>query len=226
MHRVQLYTGFKTGMTEAEDAAIMNRAAQQDLRAIKIWPVIKQVLAGGPAPSKLAEEAANIVSTWVEHGASRLGQKGPKEPGAAIMDAVWTPIAQAVLGPVLGEELLNEFAGLNGIDNPPNSGGSSFGGGWYGYVYKDLRTELGLSVQQPYSREFCGNGSLEACRTSLWAIVQGAVEKLEAAQGPEPALWRAEKVSITFAPGLLPFTMKWTNRSTFQQVIEFTGHEE
>jgi hypothetical protein len=23
-----------------------------------------------------------------------------------------------------------------------------------------------------------------------------------------------------------PFTMSWTNRSTFQQVIEFTGHGE
>ncbi len=226
VHRVQLYTGFTTKMNEAKDASIMNRAAQQDLRAVKVWPVIKQVLEGGPAPSKLAEEAANIVSTWVEHGASRFGQKGPKEPGAAIMDAVWTPIAETVLGPVLGEGLLNEFAGLNGIDNPPSSQGSAFGGGWYGYVYKDLRTELGLPVQQPYSREFCGNGNLEACRTSLWAAVQGAVEQLEAAQGPEPASWRAAKVSITFAPGILPFTMKWTNRSTFQQVIEFTGHEE
>jgi hypothetical protein len=28
---------------------------------------------------------------------------------------------------------------------------------------------------------------------------------------------------IKFTPGLIPFTMSWTNRSTFQQVIEFTG---
>ncbi len=34
----------------------MNRAATQDLRAVKVWPMIEQVLAGGPAPSKLAEE--------------------------------------------------------------------------------------------------------------------------------------------------------------------------
>jgi hypothetical protein len=28
------------------------------------------VLAGGPAPSKLADEAANLVTTWALHGAS------------------------------------------------------------------------------------------------------------------------------------------------------------
>ena len=43
-------------MTEATDVSIMNKAAYQDLRAVKVWPVIKQVLAGGPAPSKFAEE--------------------------------------------------------------------------------------------------------------------------------------------------------------------------
>ena len=29
---------------------------------------------------------------------------------------------------------------------------------------------------------------------------------------------------ISFVPGLISYTMRWTNRSTFQQVIEFTGH--
>ena len=40
----------------------MNKAATQDLRAVSTWPTIEQVLAGGPAPSKLAEEAANMVT--------------------------------------------------------------------------------------------------------------------------------------------------------------------
>jgi hypothetical protein len=38
-------------------------------------------------------------------------------------------------------------------------------------------------------------------------------------------------VAITFPPGILtlkgkPYTMKWTNRSTFQQVVEYEGHAE
>jgi acyl-homoserine lactone acylase PvdQ len=226
VHRVQLFTGFNSKMTEAKDATVMNRAATQDLRAIKLWPVIEKVLAGGPAPSKLAEEAVSLVSTWIAEGAHRVGPKSgqPKAPGAAVIDAVWTPIAEDVLGPVLGE-LLPEFKSMNSPDDPPNPRGSSFDNGWYGYVYKDLRAELGESEQGAFSREYCGNGSLPACRESLWSSIQLAAEQLQASQGSDPTAWRAAAVRIEFPPGLLPFTMRWTNRSTFQQVIEFTGHE-
>ena len=60
----------------------------------------------------------------------------------------------------------------------------------------------------------------------MWAAIQSAAEQLAVAQGSEPAAWRAAPVRIEFPPGLLPYTMRWTNRSTFQQVIEFTGHTE
>jgi acyl-homoserine lactone acylase PvdQ len=220
VQRVQLYTGFHTRMTEANDVSIMNRAATQDLPAIKVWPVISQVLSGGPAPSALAQQAVNMVSAWAESGASRLGGKQPKEPAAAILDAAWTPIAEAVMRPVLGE-LMSVFDSFNPAGSLPDTEGP-----WPGYVYKDLRSELGLPVEGPFSRHYCGNGSLEACRASLWAAIQGAVEQLAATQGPEPLAWRAADDRISFLPGLLQFTMRWTNRSTFQQVIEFVGHEK
>jgi acyl-homoserine lactone acylase PvdQ len=225
VHRVQMYTGFGPGMTEASDASIMNRAATQDLRALKVWPVIAKVLATGPAPSNLAKEAAKVVEKWAtKRGASRLGTEGPRQPGAAILDASWTGIGDAVLSPVLGE-VLPEFGSIMGPDDSPSSGGSSYGGGWYGYVYKDLKSLLGESVTQPYSRKYCGNGDLTTCRESLWAAIQTAAEKLTTEQGSNMKAWRAAKVRITFPPGLLPsYTMRWTNRSTFQQVIEFTGH--
>jgi hypothetical protein len=108
----------------------------------------------------------------------------------------------------------------------PTSSTPSFDPGWYGYVSKDLRTELGMPVRGRYSREYCGNGSLRACRRSLWAAIQAAANKLEASQGSNPQNWHSSATAerITFAPGLISFTMRWTNRSTFQQVIEFTGH--
>jgi hypothetical protein len=56
------------------------------------------------------------------------------------------------------------------------------------------------------------------------AEIQSAAEQLLASQGSEPSAWRAAPVRIGFAAGFLPFTMRWRNRSTFQQVIEFTGH--
>jgi hypothetical protein len=225
-----MYTGFKSGMTEADVASIMNRAATQDLRAVKDWPLIKQVLEAGSAPSKKAEEAASLVSTWAANGASRLGVKEPgrpEDPGAAVLDQAWRGIGEAVLGPVLGPELLSEFASISAPDNPPSSSGSAYGGGWYGYVNKDLRTELNQPVSAPYSMRYCGHGKLSRCSESLWAVMQGAAEQLEKTQGSDPSKWRAALVRIEFPPvpkEFFPFTMAWTNRSTFQQVIEFTGH--
>ena len=227
VQRVQLYTGFKHGMSEADVVSIMNRAATQDLRAVKDWPVITQVLEDGRAPSKLAKEAANLVTTWAKSGASRYGVTGPEDPGAAVLDQAWPLIGDAVLGPVLGPELLNEFASINSPDNSPSPTGSSYGGGWYGYVYKDLRSVLNEPVNGPYSTSFCGLGSLRRCRESIWAAIQTAAEQLEKSQGSVPANWRAARVRIEFPPlpkEVFPFTMAWTNRSTFQQVIEFTGH--
>ncbi len=141
-----------------------------------------------------------------------------------------------MLKPVLGEELLSEFKSFTSIDNNRNSGGSSFGDGWYGYVDKDLRSLLKEPVTAPYSRGYCGNGSLKECRKELWATIQAALEKAQTAQGGAvPKKWKASVVRIEFPPGILdvtkkkmqvPYTMPWTNRSTFQQVIEFSSHQE
>jgi acyl-homoserine lactone acylase PvdQ len=234
VHRVQMYTGFKAGMTEADVASIMNRAATQDLRGVKDWPLILKVLEGGPAPSAPAQQAANLVTAWVQRGASRFGVLRPEDPGAAVLDAAWRGIGDAVLEPVLGSALTNEFASIVRPDDSPSSTGSAYDEGWYGYVFKSLKEVLGLPVRGPYSRPYCGNGSLSACRESLWAAIEAAAEQLEKTQGPEPNNWRAAPVRITFPPTFLPlpptftepFTMDWTNRSTFQQVIEFVGNPE
>jgi acyl-homoserine lactone acylase PvdQ len=221
VYRVQLYSGLRAGMSESDVASIMNRAATQDLRAVKVWPVISKVLAGSPAPSMLAQQAANLVLAWAARGASRLVNDATgkiDDPGAAVLDAAWNGIANAVLSPVLGD-LTNEFASLNGRDSTP-----SFESGWYGYVDKDLRTALGMPVRGPFSRRYCGKGILTACRASLWAAIQAAADQLAATQGPNPTAWRSAAPRISFSPGLIGYTMRWTNRSTFQQVIEFLGH--
>ena len=44
----------------------------------------------------------------------------------------------------------------------PTPGGSSYGGGWYGYVDEDLRALLG--GPRGFSTHYCGNGDLDACR--------------------------------------------------------------
>jgi hypothetical protein len=190
---------------------------------IEVWPIIRRVLNGGTAPSKLAAQAADLIDRWREQGASRidLNLDGRIDaPGAAVMDTAWDGIATAIMRPVLGPLVTN-------LDHLlPFSSTPSFDPGWFGYVSKDLRTELGMKVRGPYSRRYCGNGSLKACRASLWAAIEAAALELKASQGPNPSKWYSSATAerISFIPGLIPFTMRWTNRSTFQQVIEFTGH--
>ena len=55
---------------------------------------------------------------------------------------------------------------------------------------------------------------------------QNIAANLAAAQGPDPNAWRddANPERIQFKPGLLTQTMRWTNRPTFQQVGQFSGH--
>jgi hypothetical protein len=74
---------------------------------------------------------------------------------------------------------------------------------------------------------YCGAGNAAACQASLWAAIDAAGNQLAAAQGNDPSAWRADatKERITFIPGLLKTTLRYTNRATgIQQVISFKGH--
>jgi hypothetical protein len=111
-------------------------------------------------------------------------------------------------------------------DDSPARGGSSYISGWYSYLDKDLRTLLGRPVKQPFRTKFCGRGVVTTCAIALWGAIDKAAATLEATQGPDPTAWRADatKERITFSPGILPDSLRWTNRPTFQQVISFRTH--
>ncbi len=203
----------------------MNTAATQDLRAVRVLPVIARVLRTGPAPSARDETMLNLLESWRARGASRLDSDGDgkiDDPGAAILDAVWSRWADAVMSPVLGS-LTNRLAellprgGEVRFDVGPNPAGSAFLYGWYGYVDKDPRSLLGEPVQGPFATRFCGNGDLTACRTALWAALDAAGSELAVVPGADPTAWRSDaaKERIRFSPGLLPDAMRWTNRPTF-----------
>jgi acyl-homoserine lactone acylase PvdQ len=212
----------------ASAVAAMNRAATQDFRVVRVLPVIAAVLRTGPAPSGRAERMLALLEEWRTRGASRLDRDRDGKidhAGAAIIDAAWPKLADAVLRPVLGP-LVDRLAALVPRDDRPNSQGSSFDVGWYGYVEKDLRTLLGRPVRSPFRNRYCGGGDLGTCRASLWAALDQAGAELAATEEADPAAWRADarRERIVFNPGILPATMRWTNRPTFQQVITFAGH--
>jgi Penicillin amidase len=208
--------------------AAMNRAATEDLRNAEGLPAIEAVLGTGPAPSPREQRMLELLEQWRADGSSRLDRDLDgriDDPGAAIMDAAWPRIADAVMGPVLGPQLA-DLASLVSRDNRANSGGSSYGSGWYGYVDKDLRALAGQPVAGAFRTRFCGAGSLQACRASLWQALDDAGDALAAASGSDdPDQWRASATAerISFLPSF-PVTMRWTNRPTFQQAISYSGH--
>jgi acyl-homoserine lactone acylase PvdQ len=233
VHRVQLLADAvarSSTHTLGSLVAAMNRAATQDLRDAEVLPAIQAVLDTGPAPSPREQEMLDLLEQWRAQGSSRLdlNQDGLIDaPGAAIMDAAWPKIADAVMSPVLGPQL-DDLASLMTRDNRPNSQGSSYSSGWYGYVDKDLRSLLQRNMPGAFKTAFCGAGALTACRNSLWDALEAAGDQLAAAQGTnDPAQWHADATAerITFPPSpLFPVTMRWTNRPTFQQAISYSGH--
>jgi acyl-homoserine lactone acylase PvdQ len=230
--RSDLLSGFKRRNTLLDVLRVVNRSATQDLRAVEVWPVINRVLAGGPAADARSQQAVDLVNAWVGEGASRLDRDLDGKidaAGAAVLDQAWDGLAQAVLSPVLGD-LAAPGGALEQLEtrdqSPRTANGSAYDDGWYGYVDKDLRSLLGEPVRGAYSRRYCGNGNLAACRASLWAVIQSAADALAGSQGTDPNGWRSDATAerITFSPGVLTATMRWANRPTLHQLMEFDGH--
>jgi hypothetical protein len=189
----------------------MNRAATEDYRSL-VWPVIRQVLGSTRAPSSIDARAVRLLDEWTAKDAPRLDRDGDglnDHPGALIMDAVFRPIAEAVVGPVVGDQLAD-------LDRVRNLGGGSAAS----IIDKDLRRLLGQPVTGPFHVRYCGKGDLLACQMLIWAAIHRALEPVTAEQGPVPGEWRGEASLTGFTPGLIPDKMRTTNRPTFQQVIE------
>jgi hypothetical protein len=192
---------------------------------MELEPVLAAVLRTGPAPSPREAELLQLLDAWRARGGSRLDRNlvgTIDDPGAVIMDAAFPKLAAAWAAPVLGP-LTPQLASI--VAPFSVTGGQN--GGWHVYMDKDLRTLLGRPVQAPFHVRYCGGGDLAACRDSLWAALTAAGDQLSASQGPDPTAWRADATAerIHFVPGLLPFTIRYTNRpSGIQQILSFAGH--
>jgi acyl-homoserine lactone acylase PvdQ len=204
----------------------MNAAATEDVRGRIFWPVMKAMLDKGRAPSAVAQGAVDQIQAWADAGGPRLDLDGDGNldmAGVAIMDAGWKQIADAAMCPVLSQKLCDQLATRQERFTSPNREHGGQSSGWYHYMAKDFSTELGRRVRQPYSRKYCGNGSVSRCSAALWKAIDQAAQQLAAQQGPDPAAWResAAAQTIHFSPlRLVP--MAYTNRpSGIQQVISF-----
>jgi acyl-homoserine lactone acylase PvdQ len=211
VHRVELFDQFPSRIKLADDVSVMNRAATEDVRS-EVWPVVSQVLRSGPAPNPLAAKVVDVLDDWVRRDAPVLDADNSgknDDAGPAIMDALWNPVATAVMRPVFGDQT----AALDSIRGLGGDAGES-------YVDKDLRTLLHDRVSGRFHLRYCGAGSLDACRASLWAVVDQVAAQLATAQGPDPTAWRNDARRVSFVPGLISNTMRGVQRPTFQQVLE------
>lgn len=205
----------------------MNAAATQDVRAIDTVPLLAELLKGTSAPNPQAEAMLEQMKDWNADGGSRLDvdlDGDIDHPGAASMDGAWDRIADAFMGTRLDDPLLDELNSLFGrFDDPP---GGQYNG-WYQYFDRDVRALLGKKVRAPLQNSYCGKGDLGKCQQAIWNAIAAAGTEIAVDQGSaDPADWRSDATEerISFAPGLLPTTMRYSNRpSGIQQVISFSG---
>jgi acyl-homoserine lactone acylase PvdQ len=228
--RQQLLTNALAGQQQHTLGTVvgaMNYAATQDVRGALLWPIMRAMLDRGSSPSALASAAVQQIDAWAADGAPRLDLDGDGNidaPAVAIMDAGWDRIADAAMCPALGRALCDQLATVQRrFDSPNRTTSNGQYSGWFHYMAKDFSTELGRRVKQPYSRRYCGNGSVKKCTAALWKAIDQTATALAAQQGPDPSAWResAAAQTIRFAPlPLIP--MAYTNRpSGIQQVISF-----
>ena len=144
-------------------------------------------------------------------------------PAPAIMDALYPKLYDAVLGPALGNQLgaLKDF---EGADRRPRLRLHRR----RALVHRQGPAQPARAkFRDPFSTRFCGTRA--HCAAVVWAAIEAAGNDLAAKQGPDPDAWKSDANAerIQFQPGLLPTTIRYTNRpSGIQQVIEFTGHRK
>ena len=171
----------------------MNRAATTDFRVFRVWPVVAAVLSRGGLrpPSDRARRMFDLLNDYRRRGASRLdrdldgtvdhpGGRSSTPPGCASRTPCWDRCS----GP--------QLEGPNGIGGPIRRAErpSPTAASWY-----STRTCGRCSVaacRGRFANRYCGRGDLRRLPPALWSAIEAAGDRAAAAQGPDPAAWRAD----------------------------------
>jgi acyl-homoserine lactone acylase PvdQ len=220
-------------MTIAQLVQAMDEPATEDIRTVKLLPIILKAV--GEPRSKTLRTAIAELKAWEAAGGHRrdLNKDGHDEftPAIELMDAWWPKLLQAEFGPMLGGRAFAAVEAMTGF------GGTDFADGWWGYVSKDLRRLFGIGHERGrYSQAYCGNlthrhlsgrALRRRCRSALRASLGKATavtpQQLYGAvcpKVPEPAC--ADRNTFTEASAITIPPFPYQNRPTFQQVVTLT----
>ena len=198
----------------ASVTSAMNAAATQDLRSVALTPVVDKLLRAHPAgATPRATRMLDLLVAWRAAGSSRLDRENDGVMDAGPAPAIWDAFYPKLWAAAMPVDGLSDFVGTN---SGPSSG---FTGGGFWYLEKDLGRLTGTTYKDPFKERYCGAGDAAKCAAAIW-------KALDAVPG-EPDALRADANAerIAFRPGLLPTTIRYTNRpSGIQQVISFDRH--
>jgi hypothetical protein len=232
--KVRAHTKGTKRMTITQLIQAMEEPATQDLRGVKLLPVIFKAI-GNPKSPQLRKALATL-RTWQKHGAHRrdLNRDGVDEetPAIKLMDAWYPKLLEGEFKPVLGRKAYEMLEVMVPTGNV--AGGSprapDYDDGWYSYVVKDLRALVGPKPKWPWSRVYCGGGSLKKCRAMLQQTLAAATKvsakqlygggNKDCASDAQPSCYDQNRPSQTSGIELGPFPFQ--NRPTFQQVVTLT----
>ena len=209
VHRVENFDQWPDSVDLAGVVGVMNRAATEDTRS-SVWPVLRDVLASGEAPSELVGQVVELIDAWAADDAPLLDADEDgfyDSSGPLLFDTLFSAAVDAVVEPVLGG-VVADGVELRGIDTAS-------------LVDKDLRALLGDDVEGQFAVAYCGAGELDVCVDTMWTNLDAAVQQLAGERGSNPATWLPEARRSTFTPGLIPDDFRSTNRPTYQQILEF-----
>ncbi|MFJ6087332.1 penicillin acylase family protein [Streptomyces sp. NPDC092369] len=231
------------GVTRTSLVKAMADAALTDLRAEDVLPDLLKVINSSTVTDTTAAAAVTKLQTWLTAGGKRTetsaGSKTYANADAVrILDAWWPLLVKAEFQPGLGSDLYTKFTSNLYIDETPSAAhgptgshaGSSFQYGWWSYVDKDIRSVLGQSVSGPLAKQYCGGGSLSACRDILISTLKTAAGTSASTVYPGDSLcaagdqWCADSIVQRTLGGIKHYNISWQNRPTFQQVVEYTSH--
>src|SRR5436190_6880820 len=208
----------------------MEEPATEDLRAVKLLPLLKRVI-GNPHSPKL-RSALSTLMAWRRAGGHRrdLNRDGVYEHNRAVelMDAWWPLLVRAEFEPTLGKHLYSQVQGMLPVGDHTRGTATApdFFSGWWGYVSKDLRDLFGPKPRGAYSRVYCGGGSKAKCRAALRDSLRQALkvrpstlygQNDDCSGDPDPQCYDQNRAVITSAIGIPPAPFQ--NRPTFQQTV-------